>query len=188
MRASLPVRRATAGAALGTAVHLALEQTDLADAGAARVLARAHARALGLGAADAERAVLLVDAALASRVLARARAAPRLWRELPFTLPIEAGLLEGTVDLAFEESGKLVIVDYKTDAVPPSGVDARMKTHRRQVAEYALAIGELGGLPVREAVVLFLHAAESRTVHVTPALLAEVRAGLGKTSPQGALF
>jgi ATP-dependent exoDNAse (exonuclease V) beta subunit len=120
--------------------------------------------------------------------VARARAAPRLWRELPFTLAIEGGVLDGSVDLVFEESGKLVLVDYKTDAVPPSAVDARMKTHRRQISEYALALGELGGLPVREAVVLFLSAGESRTLHVTPALLAEVRAALGRPSPQGALF
>jgi len=185
---SAPARRPAVGAAVGTAVHLALEAADLHDPAAARALAAAHARALGLAAVDAARAGSLVETALSSSVVARARAAARSWRELPFTLAIEGGVLEGSVDLVFEEAGELVIVDYKTDAVPASAVDVRMKAHRRQIAEYALAIAELGGRPVREAVVLFLSAAESRTLRVTPALLAEVRAALRRPSPQGALF
>ena len=47
---------------------------------------------------------------------ARARAA-RVWRELPLWFPEGAHLVEGIVDLVFEEDGQLVVVDYKTDAI-----------------------------------------------------------------------
>ena len=46
-------------------------------------------------------------------------------------------LIEGVVDLAFEESGEWTVVDYKTDReLAASGEDQ----YRRQVALYASAI------------------------------------------------
>lgn len=181
-------RRASAGAQVGAVVHLALESADLASPAAAATLARAHARARGLGADEADRAALLVQAALASPALARARAAPRMWRELPFTLAIDGGVLQGSIDLCFETPDGLVLVDYKTDDVPASALDARLRVHKKQLAEYALALSELTGRPVREAIALFLSAGAERSVPITSALLSQARAGLGRTTAQRTLF
>ena len=53
-------------------------------------------------------------------------------------------MLEGVVDLAFEEHGAWTVVDYKTDREILADGDAR---YRRQVALYASAIAQATGQP-----------------------------------------
>ena len=53
-------------------------------------------------------------------------------------------LAEGIVDLAFEEEGRWIVVDYKTDW-ELAGVDEAR--YRRQIALYASAIAQATGLP-----------------------------------------
>ena len=60
-------------------------------------------------------------------------------------------LLEGTVDLAFEEPAGWVVVDFKTDEHP----DARATVHRRQLALYAAAIAQATSKPA-SGVLVFL--------------------------------
>jgi ATP-dependent helicase/nuclease subunit A len=91
-------------------------------------------------------------------VLTRARRAPRLLREVPFSVVIEGRLAEGRVDLVFEEEDGLVFVDYKTDRVEPAlrGTQealrafARERGHEQQAAVYARALAAATGRPVRE--------------------------------------
>jgi ATP-dependent helicase/nuclease subunit A len=53
-------------------------------------------------------------------------------------------LVEGVVDLAFEENGEWIVVDYKTDReIAAAGEDQ----YRRQVALYATAIARATGAP-----------------------------------------
>lgn len=58
-------------------------------------------------------------------------------------------LLEGIVDLAFEEDGRWTVVDYKTDR----DVSGSEEEYRRQVALYAAAIGQATGLPAQGVLV-----------------------------------
>jgi ATP-dependent helicase/nuclease subunit A len=52
--------------------------------------------------------------------------------------------VEGIVDLAFEENGSWIVVDYKTDReIAATGEDG----YRRQVALYASAIAKATGQP-----------------------------------------
>ncbi|MGH7488442.1 MAG: PD-(D/E)XK nuclease family protein, partial [bacterium] len=53
-------------------------------------------------------------------------------------------LLEGVVDLAFEEAGAWTVVDYKTDREIAATGEARYK---RQVGLYASAIAHSTGQP-----------------------------------------
>jgi ATP-dependent helicase/nuclease subunit A len=53
-------------------------------------------------------------------------------------------MVEGTVDLAFEENGAWTVVDYKTDREVAAGGEER---YRRQVALYAAAIAAATGAP-----------------------------------------
>jgi ATP-dependent exoDNAse (exonuclease V) beta subunit len=73
--------------------------------------------------------------------LRRARAAEargRCRRETPITRKLADGtLVEGVVDLAFEENGTWIVVDYKTDRELRA---AGIEQYRRQVALYAEAI------------------------------------------------
>ena len=74
---------------------------------------------------------------------AAARGACR--RETPVACTLADGtLVEGVVDLAFEEEGKWIVVDYKTDREIGAAGEER---YRRQVALYASAIQKATGQP-----------------------------------------
>jgi ATP-dependent exoDNAse (exonuclease V) beta subunit len=111
-------------------------------------LAAVDARVLGLSDDEASAAASVVERLLTHDVLARARAADARGacrRETPITWTGPDGtLVEGIVDLAFEESGEWTVVDYKTDReIAASGEDR----YRRQVALYASAIAQATGRP-----------------------------------------
>ena len=63
----------------------------------------------------------------------------------------DGSIIEGVVDLAFEEDGRWVVVDYKTDRELVTSGESR---YRRQVALYASAIAEATGQPASAVLVL----------------------------------
>jgi ATP-dependent exoDNAse (exonuclease V) beta subunit len=137
------------GIGFGLMVHGVLAQAPF---GASREtldeLAAVEARVLDLSSAEASAAVVVVERLLAHDVLVRARAADARGacrRETPitFTLP-DGSLIEGIVDLAFEEGGAWTVVDYKTDREIAAAGEER---YRRQVALYASAIARATGQP-----------------------------------------
>lgn len=72
-------------------------------------------------------------------------------RETPVSAMLSDGtLLEGIVDLAFEEEGRWVVVDYKTDREVAAAGEQR---YRRQVAFYASAIARATGKEARGVLV-----------------------------------
>jgi ATP-dependent helicase/nuclease subunit A len=109
-------------------------------------LAAVEARVLGLSDEEAAAAAGVVERLFTHDVLVRARAADARGacrRETPVTCTMPDGtMVEGVVDLAFEESGHWTVVDYKTDReIAASGEDR----YRRQVALYASAIAQATG-------------------------------------------
>jgi ATP-dependent helicase/nuclease subunit A len=94
----------------------------------------------------------------------RARKAARLWRELPVWFPDGADLVEGVVDLVFEEEGGLVLVDYKTDHIALDQAQSQAAHHAPQLQLYGRGLAQATGLAVRERLVLFT--ALGRTVPV----------------------
>ena len=104
--------------------------------------------------ADATAAASVVERVLAHELLGRARrAAARnaCRRETPVTLTLDDGtLVEGVVDLAFEEDGVWTVVDYKTDREIAAEGDAQ---YRRQLTLYASAIERATGAPVTSVLV-----------------------------------
>jgi ATP-dependent exoDNAse (exonuclease V) beta subunit len=139
------------GQAFGLLMHNVLARTPLdADRTTVEDVASVEARLLGLGRDAIDAAVTAVEAVLSHDILRRAREAGargRCRRETPLTLQLSDGtLLEGIVDLAFEEDGRWLVVDYKTDrelAEDPEG-NAR---YTRQVGAYAAAISRATGQP-----------------------------------------
>jgi ATP-dependent exoDNAse (exonuclease V) beta subunit len=79
----------------------------------------------------------LVRSALSSEVVQRA-AAREHWRESYVgTLQPDGTVLEGFVDLIYrEDDGTLIIVDYKTDAIPAAALDARIAHYAPQLHTY----------------------------------------------------
>jgi ATP-dependent exoDNAse (exonuclease V) beta subunit len=143
------------GRAFGALVHRVLEWIPLDTPSAARAMAEGLAPSFGLDLGDAQRAADAVVRTLALPVMERARRAPRVFRELPVWLPREQELVEGIVDLAFEEAGGFVVVDYKTDRVPADRLIDQAAHHAPQLRLYGSALAQATGLPVRERLVLF---------------------------------
>jgi ATP-dependent exoDNAse (exonuclease V) beta subunit len=137
------------GLGFGLLVHGVLAQAPFgASRPALDDLAAVEARVLGLSDDEAAAAAAVVERLLTHDVIVRARAADARGacrRETPVTYTLPDGtMLEGIVDLAFEEAGEWTVVDYKTDReLAASGEDR----YRRQVALYASAIAQATGQP-----------------------------------------
>ena len=98
----------------------------------------------------------LVRSALGSELVRRA-AAREHWRETYVgTVQADGTVLEGFVDLVYrEDDGSLVVVDYKTDAVPAEALDARVAYYAPQVRTYAGVLTAATGARV-DTTLLFL--------------------------------
>ncbi|MGE3706250.1 MAG: 3'-5' exonuclease, partial [Vicinamibacterales bacterium] len=136
------------GPVFGTLVHAVLAQAPFDGTfDALRNVAAAEARVLGLSELDAHRAARKVERIFAHEVLQRARRAEARGacrREAAVTLMLGGLLVEGVVDLAFEEDGQWIAVDYKTDREMRESADG----YRRQVSIYAAAIARATAQPV----------------------------------------
>ncbi len=147
------------GRDFGRLVHGILEWIPLDEAeGSAekvRSMAQALAPSFGLDADGAARAAEAAIRALALPIMARARRASRIWRELGVWFPDGADLVEGKVDLVFEEDGGLVVVDYKTDHLSAEQAREQAAHHAPQLQLYGRGLARATGMPVRERLVLF---------------------------------
>jgi ATP-dependent helicase/nuclease subunit A len=137
------------GARFGELVHAVLAAVPLeADRPAIDALMEVHGRILSAPPEELVAAAQTVERVLAGDLLARARSAGRRGacrRETPVTCLRGDGLMiEGIVDLAFEEQGAWTVVDYKTDRELAAVGEDR---YRRQVALYASAIAHATGQP-----------------------------------------
>ncbi len=170
-------RRGRGGTSLGRAVHAVLQVVDLTSLTGLAGHAAAQAAAEGIPerAAEVER---LVRAACTSEAVRRA-AASRHWRELPVGALVEGIVLEGFIDLVYEDpGGRLVILDYKTDAVTAGGIDARFDRYRLQGGVYALLAREAVRRDVARIEFVFAAAGETRTISDVDGVVAEVRTAL----------
>src|SRR5699024_6162756 len=113
-----------------------------------------------------------VRSALAADTVRRAAARPH-WRESYVgTVTDDGTVLEGFVDLVYrEDDGALVVVDYKTDAVPEAGLGSRDAYYRPQMEAYAKALAAGTGEPTRaELLYLAPHGAIARRLQDLPVL------------------
>jgi ATP-dependent helicase/nuclease subunit A len=137
------------GPRFGTLVHAVLATVAL-DATSAQISESVglQARILGASAEEVEAATALVGAALAHPLMARAREAARAGRcrrETPVACREPDGsLLEGVLDLAFEDADGWTVVDFKTDAE----IASELQRYRRQVSLYASAVARATGKKV----------------------------------------
>ena len=153
---SQPSRRGRGGAPLGRAVHAVLQTIDLATGDGIEDTARAQATAESVPHLQSEVAAL-AWAAVNSDIVRRAVASGRYWREAHIAAPIGEGVLEGFIDLLFEEDGELVVVDYKTDAVDQNSTEYIANSrYRQQAGSYALITERVTQKRVKDVVFLFL--------------------------------
>lgn len=131
------------GRRFGTLVHTLLRDCALDESEAGlQGLARLHGRMLGASEAEESAAVDAVARVLAHPFMARVREADEVLREEPVAVRLPDGvLLEGAVDLAFRESDRWFVVDFKTDAAVESLADR----YRAQILWYCSALERLTG-------------------------------------------
>ncbi|MGH7825934.1 MAG: UvrD-helicase domain-containing protein [Candidatus Binatia bacterium] len=137
------------GARFGALVHAVLASVPLdGDLSVIQRLATIHGRILGAPAEEITSASEIVQTALAHPLLNQAHNAAqqaRCRREVPIAWRDSNGLLiEGVVDLAFEQAEGWTVVDFKTDEEFRGNEPA----YRRQVGMYASAIQAANGARV----------------------------------------
>jgi len=149
-------RRGRGGTNLGRAVHSVLQSVDLESGEGLEEISRAQAAVEGMPQRWKEIADL-AHRAIDSEVVRRAVSSGRYYREVFVSAPVEGILVEGFIDLLFEEDNGLVIVDYKTDSLnTEEEIRQSMASYRRQGGAYALALQKSSGKSVKEAVFVFL--------------------------------
>ena len=113
-----------------------------------------------------QRIVRFLLSPLAYRIW-RAQRAGKLYREQPFVLGIDAGrlnpelpseetvLIQGIIDVFFEEDDGLVLLDYKTDSV--DSMEELWNRYETQLDYYQEALQKLMGKPVKERILYSFH-------------------------------
>ena len=167
---------AEVGVYRGTAIHTVMEHLDLdrhTDPAAVRGLidSLVAANILPAGAEGlipAEKIARFTHSDLARRM----RESPDVRRETPFVLGLPAKdiyhdsgsdetiLVHGIIDCWLVDRGKIVLVDYKSDAVPPGGIPSLIDEYRVQMSVYAKAVEQITGQAPSE-VLLYLFAVDA---------------------------
>jgi len=162
-------QRSMTGAQIGTAFHRMMRMLDL---DALRRTKHLEKEIAGQCAAMLERGVITraeadaVSPAMLTRFFAhstgiRLLASPRVEREWAFTWKRtgdqgETQLLQGVIDCCFEEDGRWILIDYKTDSAKDA--PAAIQKHRPQLEIYADALEHITGMPVRERILYLVRA------------------------------
>jgi ATP-dependent exoDNAse (exonuclease V) beta subunit len=139
------------GKRFGVLVHAVLATVALdADEAAIADAARIQGRVAGASEEEVAAARDVVRSALAHPLLARARSAERLEREVAVMLREDDGtIIEGVVDLAFlEKDAGWTVVDFKTDL----DMGDRRDAYARQIAVYARALAAATGKAAKGAI------------------------------------
>lgn len=118
---------------------------------------------------DREKMKNLLDSELVNRIIK----SPTVYREEQFSAKLKSSqifdecensvtdaeiIVQGAVDVAFEENGNLVIVDYKTDRV--KDISKLTELYRKQLEIYKLAMEQSTEMTVSECVICSVHLGE----------------------------
>ncbi|ABO49946.1 DNA helicase/exodeoxyribonuclease V, subunit A [Desulforamulus reducens MI-1] len=113
----------------------------------------------------------------ASSIGQRVLQAPKVERELPFSLALPATevyqelpecgdemvLVQGVIDCLVDEGDGFLLIDYKSDAVYP-GQDSPVDRYRGQINLYARAVQDILGKPVKDRVIYLFN--NGQIVHI----------------------
>lgn len=116
---------------------------------------------------NAAKIYYFAKAEIAKRMLA-AKKENRLYLEQPFVIGLPANeicpeyesretiLVQGIIDVYFEEEDGLVLLDYKTDYVGKDGIEVLKQRYHSQLEYYQKALEQLTGKRVKEKVIYSL--------------------------------
>lgn len=166
-------REGISGADRGSAYHKVMELLDFQAAGE-RQTAEEVNRQLDLFVEEewltkqwrdsvaVSKILTFLNSSLAKR-MQKAEEQGKLWREQPFVMGLPANrldencpdteqvLIQGIIDIFFEEEGRIVVADYKTDAVNTS--EELIRRYKVQLDYYQEALEKLTGKEVSEKII-----------------------------------
>ena len=160
------------GAERGTLTHRVLQELDLSRCGSREAI-EAQIREMTETGRLTEREARAVDPGWIRRFFEsdlgeRMLRAPKVYREQEFLLwqPWDGdtgSIVQGIIDCFFEDGEGLVLIDYKTDYIPPEegALEEKAEHYRRQIEVYRRAIEEARGTPVTESYLYFLSIGEA---------------------------
>jgi ATP-dependent helicase/nuclease subunit A len=151
------------GAAFGSAFHEVMERVDLGGGRNLKALAQIKAIEQSIP-GKAEEIGALCERCLRHPLLDRARRSRRIFREIPFSVSLNENIVEGKIDLLFEEVEGWVVVDYKTDQVSGEALEQRFQFYREQGTWYAKAVQKATGSDVKEVVFFFVQTGALRMI------------------------
>ena len=152
---------------VGDAVHMVMERISFPDGVDLELVADDVCKegAISEQAADV---IAMCRACLQAPSVQRAAASQRYWREVPFVLShatdgadADRGpLVNGRVDLVYQERDQLAVVDYKTDknVTKDNAEKHALEHHSGQAEVYAQALAAATRMPVREVVFVYCKA------------------------------
>jgi ATP-dependent exoDNAse (exonuclease V) beta subunit len=136
-------------AVFGRYVHEILSMVDLSGVDAEPV-ARTLARRYGLPDASISEALEMVERVLHLPLMAEARIATRVFREVVLAGNATGGRAQGKADLLFERRGEWLVIDFKTDRFAPDS----LAEHAAQLKGYSALLAGVVGAQVRSAICL----------------------------------
>ncbi|HOO50333.1 MAG TPA: UvrD-helicase domain-containing protein [Alphaproteobacteria bacterium] len=158
---AFPYHTGEHGTEWGSAIHKLLEVAMKEPGADLQEIARAVFEEYGLDGQLVPEALNTVSTVKDSDIWKRANKADKILIEVPFQtmMDIEDSdvpmLVRGVIDLIFKESGKWIVVDYKTDNPEKRGVDKLYEHYRPQLKTYADAWTRSSGEDVGEIGILF---------------------------------
>lgn len=151
--------RPIGAAELGTRVHQILEQWVIQRLDLREIDPLVLHFTSDLGPEEREEISGMVHRFLKSGEAEEILESGQTYPELPLVLRLPHGLVQGTMDLLYQNRKKeWVILDYKTSEVGAASVSERGEAYRIQLELYALALHEILGSPPREGRIHFLKA------------------------------
>ena len=152
------------GALFGRVVHAVLEHADWSRPDTVDEIASREASLEGADADLADRATAIVKQVLSSDLVRRITSADRYYKEVPFAFKEDGTIVEGVIDVVFEESDTISVVDFKTDMVTEDALKERAEAYRNQMETYRAAVARACGKPPKEVILFFLHPMKAVTV------------------------
>ncbi len=174
--AFLQERKGLSAAEKGTVMHFVMQHLDYTDNNIdiqlegmvnKELITRQQAQSV-----DINKILRFINSDICQRI----NSSEKVYREVPFNLELplqelyadingeinsdETILLQGVIDCYFEEDGKIVLIDYKTDYIEYGSEDKVKERYGIQLAYYSRALEKLTGLKVNERYIYLFSTAE----------------------------
>jgi ATP-dependent helicase/nuclease subunit A len=101
-----------------------------------------------------------------SKIYAELAAARILAREMPLLMPWNGQIMEGVIDVIYEQEGLLYLADYKTDKIEKTNLNAAARGYIRQAQIYSQAVSQSLGREPSGFKIIFLR--PGKVVELSP--------------------